>query len=82
MQFSELSEKKVSSIEISEYPKKTVFAIGDKFNCVGLEIKVNYVDGTSAIKSSGFSVRALPLTRWKEELLLLSMEEKQQHMIL
>lgn len=57
LQFSELSEKKVSSIEISEYPKKTVFAIGDKFNCVGLEIKVNYVDGTSAIKSSGFSVK-------------------------
>ena len=57
LQFSELSEKKVSSIEISEYPKKTVFAIGDKFNCVGLEIKVNYVDGTSAIKSSVFSVK-------------------------
>lgn len=57
LQFSELSEKKVSSIEISEYPKKTVFAIGDKFNCVGLEIKVNYVDGTSAIKGSGFSVK-------------------------
>lgn len=57
LQFSELSEKKVSSIEISEYPKKTVFAIGDKFNCVGLEIKVNYVEGTSAIKSSGFSVK-------------------------
>ena len=57
LQFSELSEKKVSSIEISEYTKKTVFAIGDKFNCVGLEIKVNYVDGTSAIKSSGFSVK-------------------------
>lgn len=57
LQFSELSEKKVSSIEISEYPKKTVFAIGDKFNCVGLEIKVNYADGTSAIKSSGFSVK-------------------------
>ncbi|CCY70411.1 leucine-rich repeat protein [Eubacterium sp. CAG:161] len=57
LQFSELSEKKVSSIEISEYPKKTVFAIGDIFNCVGLEIKVNYVDGTSAIKSSGFSVK-------------------------
>lgn len=57
LQFSKLSEKKVSSIEISEYPKKTVFAIGDKFNCVGLEIKVNYVDGTSAIKGSGFSVK-------------------------
>ena len=57
LQFSKLAEKNVKSIEIASYPKKTVFAIGDKLNFVGLEIKVNYVDGTSAIKSSGFSVK-------------------------
>ena len=71
LQFSELSEKKVSSIEISEYPKKTVFAIGDKFNCVGLEIKVNYVDGTSAIKSSGFSVKGFASDKVERKTLIV-----------
>ena len=76
LQFSELSEKKVSSIEISEYPKKTVFAIGDKFNCVGLEIKVNYVDGTSAIKSSGFSVKGFASDKVERKTLTVEYGEK------
>lgn len=49
------SPKKVTSIEMYRLPVKTVFALGDKQNTVGMVIRLNYEDGTYGLRNSGFT---------------------------
>lgn len=54
--FVSLEEKAISSVEIASMPKKTVFALGDNYNSTGLTLKIQFEDGTSVIRSTGFTV--------------------------
>lgn len=46
--------KSITSIQIKEYPAKTEYCAGEKFNDSGMTIEVLYSDSTSEILNSGF----------------------------
>lgn len=54
--------KTVSSISITNMPKKTQYYVGDKFDTIGLELKTTYTDGTTEVITSGFTTSGFSST--------------------
>lgn len=55
--------KYADSIEINQAPVKTSYYVGETFSTTGLELKVNYTDGTNGVITEGFSIdKTEPLT--------------------
>ncbi len=53
---SVIESKEIVSVEVETLPTKTEYVQLDEFISDGLTVKVNYSDGTSAIRTTGYSV--------------------------
>ncbi len=57
-----VAEKKVRSLDLAKLPNKTEYTVGDSINTSGMQLRVNYTDGSTATVTSGWST-ACDLTK-------------------
>ena len=57
-----VAEKKVRSLDLAKLPDKTEYTVVDSLNTSGMQLRVNYTDGSTATVTSGWST-ACDLTK-------------------
>ncbi len=71
-----VKEAAVTSISIASLPDKTDYKKGETLDSTGLQISLNYSDGTSEIISSGFGISPIALEKAGTQTIIISYQDK------
>ena len=71
-----VKEASVTSISVASLPDKTDYKKGETLNTEGLQICINYSDGTNQITSSGFGISPVALEQTGTQTIIISYQDK------